>query len=317
MIKLHNYPTRIILCILFVFLLFTIGYSSLAFAKEYGLATASMGGAYYPMGQAISTIVSKYTEDISLIPEITSGAVENPRLVDSGATLFGITNSSIAYFAFEGTAPYEKKLNILAIANLHPSVFHIITLKDSSINSISDLKGKKVAVGPAGGGTMDILPILLEEYDMSIADIRSSYLPYTDAFIQLADGNIDAAFALGGYPLAGVTQLTATHDVKFLDIDDVKLNNIMGKHPYYSKSTIPKNIYNLEKDAIAIGVKNLFITKSDADEELVYKITKVVYSHLEELSNINITAKQINLEKASETSIPLHPGAAKFFEENN
>ncbi|TYP49801.1 TAXI family TRAP transporter solute-binding subunit [Thermosediminibacter litoriperuensis] len=291
------------------------GENKLAEIKHLSIGTASMGGAYFPIGQEISNLVTKYVQGIEMTPEVTGGALENPRLVSNSDVEFGLTNANLAYFAANGTSPYEGKLEVSAVASLYPSVFHIITMADSPINSISDLKGKKIAVGPAGGGTLPILEALLEEYGLKLDDIVANYLSYNDGFMQLADGNVDVALALSGYPASAVVEISTSKKIKFINIDDDKLNNIIEKYPYYSKVVVPKDVYKLGNDATAIGVPNVLIVNSKLDEQLVYNVTKAIFDHLDEFKEANATAKQINIETAPNTPIPLHPGAKKYFEE--
>lgn len=280
-----------------------------------GIATATIGGAFYPVGQAIASVVEKHVDYVTMTPEVTNGAVENPRLIHSGDSEFAITNSDVGFFAYNGMAPYEEKLDIVALGNLHPSVFHIIVLDDSPIKDIPDLKGKKVAIGPAGGGTLNLLPVVFEQYGMTLDDINPSYLPYTDGFQQLADGNVDAALALGGYPAAAVLEVSTTQKVRFLSVGDEQFKGIMDEYPYYSKTVVPKDVYGLDEDAAAVGIKNLLICRSGMDEQLVYDVAKAIYDHLDELAAINKNAAQIEDETAGETAIPMHPGAEKYFKE--
>ncbi len=285
--------------------------------KELNVATASIGGAFYPVGQEIANLVSKYADGLSMAPEVTGGAVENPRLLDSGECDFGITNANIAYFAEQGTDPFTEALDIQAVGNLHASVFHIITKADSPINSIADLKGKKIAVGPSGGGTLPILELLLAKYGMTMNDIVASYLSYTDGFDQLSDGNVDVALALSGYPASSVMEMSTTEDIKFIEPDQKVLDEIVAEYSYYSVVTVPAAEYKLEKDAKAIGVNNVLVVRKDLDEQTVYKVTAAIYDHLEEFAKNNATAKQIDPETLSKTAIELHPGAAKYYNEKS
>lgn len=284
-------------------------------AVQLSIGTATMGGAYYPVGQEISNLIMKYVPGSTVTPEVTGGSSENPRLVDAGDVELGLTNSNLAYFAVNGQKPYTEKLNISAIGNLHPSVLHIVTLKDSRINSIADLKGKKIAAGPAGGGTLDILAAIMSEAGLSINDIKPSFLAYSDGFTQLADGNVDAALALSGYPASAVTEVSTTKEIKIINIEEDLVKKVTEKYPYYSKVVIPKETYKLDQDGVAIGVNNVLIVKSDMDENLVYQITKAIYDHLPEFGEANANAKQINADTASQTPIALHPGAQKYFDE--
>ena len=166
-----------------------------ATAEELRIGTASLGGAFYPMGQSISNLVNKYAGDgISMVPVVTGGSVQNPRLIDSGEVEIAITNNNLAVLATEGKGPYKSgAIDIAAVAALHPSVLHMIVLDSSDIRTMEDLKGKRVAVGPAGGGTLGFLNFLLPLHDMTLEDMTPSFLSYSDGFSQLADGNVDAA----------------------------------------------------------------------------------------------------------------------------
>lgn len=277
------------------------------------IGTASMGGAFYPVGQGIANLVTKYSPKFSMVPVVTGGAVENPRLVVGGDVDIAITNANIAYFAHSGSAPYDKKLDIACVASLYPSVLHMVVLAKSSINNFADLKGKRVAVGPAGGGTLDILKVLLEEYGMTMKDITPSYLAYGDGFSEMADGNVDAAFALSGYPAAAVMQTIATNKIKFIEIEPGKLASIMKKYPYYSDITIGKDVYKTDSEAVLIGVQNVLIVKRTLPEDTVFQITKALFDNLPEFAAANANAKQIDPRKASQVPIPLHPGAQKFY----
>lgn len=276
------------------------------------IATASVGGAYYAIGQEISNLVSAHAEGVTMSPEVTAGSVENPRLVDAGDADFGITNSNLANAAMNGTTPYTKKLNVKAIGNLHPSIFHIISLESSSISTLADLKGKKVAVGPAGGGSLPILELLLEEVGLSKDDIVPSYLSYSDGFTQLADGNVDVAIALSGYPASSVMEITATKNIKFINIEKDLMDDISSKFPYYTGIDIPADTYKLSGDAYALGINNLLIVNGDMSDDVVYQVTKSIYGNLNEFAENNATAKQINKDAIFKTIIPLAQGAEDF-----
>ncbi|HHV17586.1 MAG TPA: TAXI family TRAP transporter solute-binding subunit [Thermoanaerobacterales bacterium] len=282
---------------------------------QLSIGTASMGGAFFPVGQEIANLVTKYVDGAKMTPEVTAGALENPRLIANGDVELGITNANLAYFAANGMKPYEGKLEVSAVSLLHPSVFHIITMADSPINSIADLKGKKIAVGPAGGGTLPILQALLEQYGLSMDDIVPNYLSYNDGFTQLSDGNVDVALALSGYPASAVVEISTSKDIKFIEIADDKLDNILAKYSYYSKVKVPKDVYKLKGDATAIGVPNVLLVNNNLDEQLVYNITKAIFDNLDEFKEANANAKQIDIETADQTPIPLHPGAKKYFDE--
>lgn len=282
---------------------------------ELRIGTASLGGAFYPVGQGIANLVTEHVDGVSMVPVVTQGAVENPRLVANGETDLGITNANLLYLAVNGEKPYPGALEVAPLGALHPSVLHIVTLDGSPIESFADLKGKRLAVGPAGGGTLSFLNRLLEVYGMSPSDITPSFLSYADGFSQLSDGNVDAALALSGYPASAVMQTEATNKLKFVTIADDKLAEMLEKYPYYSEVTLPKDVYNLDQDAVVLGVNNVLIAPASMDEDRAYAITKAVYGNLDAFGEENANAKQIDIEDSRKLAVPLHPGAQRYFDE--
>ena len=292
-----------------------ISISSQVQAKELRIGTASQGGAFYPVGQAIATLINKYAEGLTAVPIVTLGSVQNPRLVHSGEIDLGITNNNLALLANEGKGPYASggKMDLGAVGSLHFSILHMITLADSPINTFADIKGIRVAVGPAGGGTLEFLNRLLPVHDMKINDFKPSFLGYSDGFSQLADGNVGAAFALAGYPAGAVTQAQVTKDLKHIKFTDAKLKALLETYPFYSKVVVAKDVYSTPEDGIVIGESNMLFANASMDEETINKVTRAIYDHMDEFKRLNAYAKQIVPEQSKALAISLHPGSARYF----
>ncbi|MEP3275339.1 MAG: TAXI family TRAP transporter solute-binding subunit [Stappiaceae bacterium] len=284
-------------------------------AAELRIGTASQGGAFYPVGQAISTLVNKHAADTTMVPIVTGGSVENPRLVKSGEVEIGITNNNLAVLANKGVGPYKKSgaMDLRAIGPLHYSILHMMTLDGSDINSIADLKGKRIAVGPAGGGTIPFLGQVLGLEGLSIDDITPSFLSYGDGFSQLADGNVDAAFALSGYPAGAVMQAQANKKLKFIPLTDEQVATALEKYPNYNKVTVPEDTYKTDGDGTVLGVNNMLIVDAGLDEETAFQIAQAIYGNMDEFRAENALANQVDPSKATSLKIPLHPGAARYF----
>lgn len=285
-------------------------------AAELRMGTASQGGAFYPVGQAISSLVTKYADGLEMVPVVTGGSVQNPRLVNKGEVDIAITNNNLAVFANKGIAMYKKggKMNLRAVGALHFSVLHMMTLKGSSINTIADLKGKRVAMGPAGGGTTPFLKQVLALHGMTLKDITPSFLSYGDGFSQLADGNVDAAFALSGYPAGAVVKARVTKELKFIKLAPGKMEAALAKHKNYNHVVVPKSVYKTDADGDVLGVNNMLVVDAKMDAGKVHQITKAIYDHMDEFRANNAHAKQIVMENSRKLKIPLHPGAAKYWQ---
>ena len=288
--------------------------TSSASAEELRIGTASLGGAYYPMGQALSNMVNKHAPDYTMVPIVTGGGAENPRLVDSGEVDLGIAPASLSFLAVGGKGPYQDPLNIQAMGQLHSSILHMVTLPGSGIESIEDLKGKRVAVGPAGGGTLSIMRNMFTLYGMTMEDIEPSFLSYADGFSQLSDGNVDASFALAGFPTSAVMQTGATNDLSFIELGDEKMAELTATFPYYSTVTLPADVYSTDGDVVVIGSANMLIANADMDDARATELLTAIYGNLDDLISENALAAQIDPKASLGLPIPLHPAATAFFE---
>lgn len=288
--------------------------TSLVSAAELRIGTASQGGAFYPVGQAISTLVNQYADDLTMVPVVTQGSVENPRLVNSREVDVAITNNNLSVLANKGVGPYKKAgaMDLKALGSLHFSILHMIALDGSDINGISDLKGKRVAVGPAGGGTIPFLNQVLGLADLSPDDITPSFLSYADGFSQLSDGNVDAAFALSGYPAGAVMQAQANKKLKFIPLTAEQIETALSKYPNYNKVVVPADVYKTDADGTVLGVNNMLIVDGSMSDEAAFQITQAIYDHMDEFRAENASARQIEPKRSLELKIPLHPGAAKY-----
>jgi len=282
---------------------------------ELHLGAATLGGAYFPIGQGIANLVNQYADEFTMVPIVTRGAIENPRLVSVGDIEIGMTNADLAYFGYRGLSPYESELRISAAGALHPSMLHLVIRADSDLNSIPDLRGRRVALGPAGGTTVAFARLVFNAYDMSFDDIVPSFLSYSDGFSQLGDGNVDAAFALAGIPMAAVLQARATQELRFITLESEIFEGIVEANPYYYTVTLPTSVYDTLTEPTVLAVDNILVVNADESADAVFNIVNAVFGNLDELRSTNAIAEQINPEQSLSLPIPLHPGAARYFEQ--
>lgn len=289
------------------------------FPSQIAIATASAGGAYYPVGVGLSEILIKTIPNLAVSVEVTGGTVENPGLVNQGDCEIGIANSDMAFFAMEGQAPFDQKHPKLAgwIDGMAPGVVHYAVLENSGINTLADLKGKRVAVGPQGNSTSLFLEKVLKVLGIGWDEITPSYLSFSDGMQALADGKVDMAIASAGYPVAAVQELAASGKKwKLLEFDDAFTKKFLAAYPYYISYNIPANIYNGQPNAVqTVATTNMLMVNADLSEDFVYAMTKAAFENLEAWAASANSVKTITLEGAPNTSIPLHPGAAKYYKE--
>ncbi len=286
--------------------------------KFYSIGTAGTGGAYYPIGIAIAKILTNNLE-IQTSAEVTGGAAENNLLLNDGTVQLAITQGPMAYAALTGSAPYESpNENVATLFNgLSKGVFHVVVMGDSNINSFADLKGKKIAMGPAGGGAINVALDILSFYDITMDDIEPTFLAYSEGVDALKDGNVDAAIIQSAAPASAITQLAAsTTDFKIISIEDDILQQVLDKFSYYSSMEIPASMYGNNSDATVVYLSNMVVVSLELPEDEVYQMTKAIFENLDTIIESHPAASGLTIEGAVDRiPVPFHPGAEKYYRE--
>lgn len=283
------------------------------------IGTGGVTGVYYPLGGTIANLISNNIEGYDCTAESTGGAVENAKLIASDKTELGFLAASTLYDiqygvnAFEG----EQSDQVLGVFSFYPEVVQIVST-DPSIQTVADMKGKRVAIGSAGSGTATMTPDVLEVYGMTLDDIRGDNLGFGDAVDGLKDGNIDAAFTWAGIPTANILDLGAQHDISLITFSDEELEKLQNKFPYAVPARITSDIYpSLLVDAQTFSIPAVIACSSDLSEEFVYDLLTVVFDNLDSLAQTHERGGDLKLETALDgfDGIKLHPGAERFYKE--
>ncbi len=288
------------------------------FPKFLTIGSAASGGAYYPIAIVMADIITNKL-GIQTTAQVTGGATENNGLIQDKRVDLAISTSSLSYAAYNGLPPYDKKnkdINIL-FNNLSSGLFQVVVLKDSAINSMADLKGKRVCLGPAGGAAISVASDIWSIYGFGLGNVKATYLSYSDGMDSLVDGNIEAVVVQSAAPASAITQLAASgKGFKILTIEPDKVKKILKKFPYYSLVKLDKSMYGMSKDVEVISGSNMVIVNRALSRDLVYAITKALFENVDKIRKSNPTAKDMDIKNAAEgLSIPMHPGAAKYFRE--
>ena len=283
------------------------------------IGTAPAGGAFAPVGNAIANVVDANKGDLNWVvsPQGTKGTQENIRKLESSEIEFAMANAAISYFATKGEGAWKKPHEVRAVATLAPNVGVFVTTKSSGIETVEDLKGKRVVLGPAGAGFDYFLKPLLSVHGVSYDDLTVLNGNYFSAGDMIADGKADAAFMGGAIPIPAVTQLCASQDVVFVKIADDAAEKLQD-YPFYFPVPVKADAYSdLEVDLTGINVGNMhLITHANVNEDVVYNLTKLMYENRTQIAEKHPAGKAINPKNAvRDTGTPFHPGAIKFYKE--
>lgn len=283
------------------------------------IVTIATGGASGPYNIIGTTLADIYTNeyDVNSRTQTTGSSVENLNLLAQGKVELAFVMSDALSQAVNGEVSFSKPIEgVSTIATLYPNVVQIITKADSGIETIEDLKGKRVAVGDQNSGVEVNARTLLNGHGITYKDLSVDYLGYAEAADGLSAGTIDAAFLTSGLPNASVMELSETLDIRLVSISPENVEKIAKEHPYFISYEIPANTYSNAEPVFTAAVPNALVVKSDLSEDDVYKLTKTFFESLPKLVNSHQAAGDISLEGAQAGIIgELHPGAKRYYDE--
>lgn len=281
------------------------------------VGTASQGGVYYVYGAGWANLVGEAL-GISAGAEVTGGPVQNATLVQMGEHAFGMVTTGPVIAALKGEselAPGMPHNDLRAVFPMYQTTLQIIALKSSGINSVEDLNGKTIGVGPAGGTADMYHSQLLEKLGISV---RTRNGGAADQASQLQDGLIDAFAFAAGMPISAFSQLEAQADVNIFSYEPHHFEKIAEHFPELSPAEIPMSVYSsMPEDRAAISLWNWAITHKDMPESLVYGVTKSVMENHDRMMQIHAASVETIPENFKYNNVlPWHAGAARWFEEN-
>ena len=282
------------------------------------VGTAPPGGAFFPVGGAIAEVLNAHSEGWQVTAEATKGSQENIRRLAKGELDLALANSAITYFAARGESGWDRVYPMRTVMTLAPNVALFITPESSGIRTLADVKGKRVVVGPAGAGFEFFVGPLLEAHGVTYDDFTPLNNTQTGAVDMLGDGSAAAAFLGGAVPTASITQASTSHDVFFVPFDTQAMAQLTETFVFFNDATIPAGTYRGQTEdfhGLDVGSMHL-ITSADADEELIYKLTKMIYENREEVTAKHAAGRAINpANVVRDTGTEFHPGAIRYFKE--
>lgn len=285
--------------------------------------TPPAGGVAYVLGAGIITVTNKYIPEAKMVHEATTGTMDIVRRMMARAEAkkdcFGIFGTVDGYRAYKGQGEYSGK----AFTSLRHVVFvngtdlYLVVPADSPIKSYGDARGKRIGMGGPGSTVANTALFLFEQHGIKKEDFKPYYFTYRETVDGIQDGSLDGGFLAGGYPVAAYTELSSRHNVRIVPVEEKKLKKITAEHPYYYESLIKANAYKgLEKDTPILGFTTALFSHEGVDAEFMYRFVKNLFEHREDYYAIHTSAKDMTPETALKgMSVPLHPGAGKYYKE--
>ena len=297
----------------------TVAAAPAAAQEQLSIATGGTGGVYYPMGGGLAEIINNYVDGYSATAEVTGASVENMGLIATGDADFAIALADTVYQAYTGTGRFEGQgiPATRAIGSLYANMVQIVTLADSGIATLDDLKGKRVSVGAPGSGTEVNATTILNANGITDADFTPERLNFNETADALKNGDIDAGFWSVGAPTSSILNLATTDSIKVIALSAEQVAKARAAEAVMAPLSLPGGIYAGVPDAVStIGIPNVLVVSADMDDDTVYAVTKAMFENIADLRAVHPAANETTVEfTMAATPVPLHPGAIRYYEE--
>lgn len=276
------------------------------------IATGNTGGVYYTLGGGLAQLISNNT-NLNASAAETGASVQNIQQLVTGDYDIAFSLADTAADAVEGSGTFEgEPQDIKALSRIYSNYTQVVVRADAGIETVADMRGKKISTGSPKSGTEVIANRLLEAAGLDPAsDVSAQRLALRQTVDQMKSGQIDGLFWSGGLPTPEITDLTTSlgEDVKFLDITDL-LPKMKEINPVYEAGALPADTYKLPADVQTIVVPNMLLVRSDFAENDACAITSLIFEKKPDLVKVHKAANELDPNNAVKTDpVPLHPGA--------
>lgn len=282
------------------------------------IVTGGTGGVYFPYGGGMSTVINRHVPYLRATAEVTGASVENTRMITEQTAELALIMNDVAFQAYHGEGRFEGEPQpIRTVFQMYPHHYHVVVLDGSDVQTIEDIRGKRVSVGAPGSGTEFKTDLVLSSLGIDYEEFTAFRLPFAETGEDLRDGRIDVGIWDVAAPTSSVMEITATRDIRLISFSEAEIEEITAANPFYSRFEMAPGTYpGQDEPVVNPSVWNSVICHKDYPEEYVYDIIKAIFENIDHLIAIHHFANFSTPENTVEHSVaPLHSGAIKYLKE--
>ncbi len=292
--------------------------------KEVTIGTGSRAGVYFQVGRAICRLVNQTQADhgIACDAPSTAGSISNLQALRSGELQLAVAQSDWQYHAVKGTSRFaaaKPDPDLRAVFSVHGEPFTLVVRRDSGIQHLRDLKGRRVNIGNPGSGQRGTMEVVMQAMGWDKRSFSlTDELPASQQSLALCHDRVQAMVYTVGHPNDSVAQAVRLCDAVIAEVSGKEVEQLIADRPYYAFTSITGGIYSGNVDDVrTFGVKATVVTSAKVDAETVYAITKAVFDNLDSFRGLHpaFTGLQPELMVRDGLSAPLHEGALRYFKE--
>lgn len=265
---------------------------------------------------ALTQLVADLNRDmpnVALTLQPMTGSVVVTSALQTGAGDFGLAQSDVVYLAYRRgtpTHPYPHS-NLRGVSLGAVNRVLIFVRRSGPIHSIGDLRGRRVAVSPEGTAGEVLTRELLEAYGIEFSDLIVSTHQIREMGKHFESEHLDAMIMVGVIDPNTITAPVDAKDLRLIAIDGEGWDRLRAKYLFLMPVTVfAREMSGLSEDIQTISAYSMIICRQDLPEKLVYQFLKNISKEAE-----TNNALSVDRDTGPATPIPLHPGAARYYRE--
>jgi TRAP transporter TAXI family solute receptor len=281
------------------------------------IGTASPGGTYHLYGEGLARLLTRKL-GLPVSMRETEGPVENIKLLESGEVQLAFVTLGIAQQGWRGTGDWTggRQFRVArALFPMYDTPFQFVVMSDAGIQSVADLAGKQVGIGPQGGTGGVYTPLLFRAIKTAPNFVTGSW---TDLGAQLGARKLDALVVVAGVPVPEVSELERKGSIRNLTLTPSQMVAVRLALPEIAPSIIAAGTYpSLRRNYQTMGMYNFAVARVDLPDDLVYAILEAVFNHPDDMMQIHpAAAESVATNFTRNTILPFHDGAARWYTNN-
>jgi TRAP transporter TAXI family solute receptor len=288
------------------------------------IATGSVTGIYYQIGAAICRLLQDHPPavPITCATDGSQGSVANLAGLRLGQAPFAVVQADVLHDAVSGTGVFASQRSdggARALFSPVPETFAVLTRGDSRVQSVADLRGRRVSVGAPASGSEATFRRLLAARGWSpatfaeLAEVQNSLQA-----VALCRGLVDAAAFVAANPAPVLQEATFACDARFVPLDPEFARSLAERYPYYVPAVVPGGLYpNNPAPVPTVGVRAVVVASAGTPDAVVHAVTRTVFENLAEFRTLHLAFAAVEAEDMLRHCLfaPVHPGAARYYRE--
>lgn len=293
---------------------------SLAPARQPRLTIATGIGVPYMVGAGMAEMVTRFVPGVEATVQDYADAGELLQRLSQGEADLALVGIPAIARAFPTPAAREAAGVQFVMGGHAALVLHVMVRQDADIQSLAQLRGKKIAVQEQGSEGEALAQAALTAYQLASTDVQLVPLPLMEQAQAFKEGAVEAVVMAVPLPSPvvsspGPVAVTNSVPTRLLSLGEADVQRLLAAHPGYSRHVIEAGTYRGQgHEIITVARKNALVAHKNLGAELVSQIVQAILEHPAEFQQVCPLAVAYTSKNVLPGSalLPMHPGAERY-----